>query len=71
MMIGIDRNVLEIYYTILKPGMLTAIVFCSYVIHEVHGNIMDEFHTHIYCLRLVKGHKIQIGPDELVKKQII
>ena len=53
---------------VLKPGMLTAMEFCSYEIHEVHGNIMDEFHMYIYCLPLMKEHKIRIGPDELVKK---
>jgi hypothetical protein len=63
-----DWNVLEIYWKISKPGMLTAIEFCSYEIHELHGNIMDGYHTYIYCLRLMKEHKIRRGPDELVKK---
>jgi len=42
--------------------------FSSYEIHEVHGNITDQFQTYIYYLLLMKEHKIRIGPDELVKK---
>jgi hypothetical protein len=68
MIICDDWKVLEIYYTILKLGMLTRMEFSSYEIHEVHGNITDEFQTHIYYLLLMKEHKIWIGPDELVKK---
>jgi hypothetical protein len=42
--------------------------FSSYEMHDVHGNITDEFQKYIYCLLLMKEHKIRIGPDKLVKK---